>query len=166
MTGATPPVPAPPTLWTNQYDLKLLTIGLARGYDTVVVRGESANRSFSVVYLRDGVVVALDGVNAMKDYAQGKALVQRRAVVDPAALTGMSVSMNLVAPRPNPLPGSIVYPENAHISPAHSESVNFFGTINSRSTPNPPNSPRPTTGRYGSAAWTETEQTAASGRWL
>ena len=109
VTGATPPVPAPPTFWTNQYDLKQLTVGLARGPDTVVVRGEPASRSFSVVYLRDGVVVALDCVNAMKDYAQGQALVQRRAIVDPAALADVSVPLKgLLAPRPSPLSGSTV----------------------------------------------------------
>lgn len=41
----------------------------------------------------------------------------------------------------------------AHISPAHSENVNFFGTINVETKPSSPSSTRPATGRCGSASW-------------
>ncbi|MFE6023082.1 Tn3 family transposase [Streptomyces sp. NPDC056441] len=40
----------------------------------------------------------------------------------------------------------------AHISPAHSENVNFFGTIKWKSTPSSPSSTRPATGHCGPAA--------------
>jgi len=66
---------AVPWFWSNQYDLKLQTVGVSLGYDEVVVRGRPQDRSFSVVYLRHGRVIALDCVNATKDYVQGKALV-------------------------------------------------------------------------------------------
>lgn len=64
-----------PWFWSNQYDLRLQTVGLAEGYDQIVTRGDPASRSFSCVYLRGGRVSALDCVNAVRDYAQGKALV-------------------------------------------------------------------------------------------
>jgi 3-phenylpropionate/trans-cinnamate dioxygenase ferredoxin reductase subunit len=75
-----------PWFWSNQYDLRLQTIGLSLGYDDVVVRGDPAARSFSLVYLRGGRVMALDCVNATRDYVQGKALVAAGATVDPALL--------------------------------------------------------------------------------
>jgi 3-phenylpropionate/trans-cinnamate dioxygenase ferredoxin reductase subunit len=50
-------------------------VGLSIGYDTTVVRGDPAARSFSVIYLKQGKVIALDCVNATKDYVQGRALV-------------------------------------------------------------------------------------------
>jgi 3-phenylpropionate/trans-cinnamate dioxygenase ferredoxin reductase subunit len=75
LTGQAAPYHAVPWFWSNQYDLRLQTVGLSIGYDDVVVRGLPANRSFSVVYLREGKVVALDCVNATKDYVQGRALV-------------------------------------------------------------------------------------------
>jgi len=75
LTGQAAPYHAVPWFWSNQYDLRLQTVGLSIGYDDVVVRGEPANRSFSVVYLREGKVIALDCVNATKDYVQGRALV-------------------------------------------------------------------------------------------
>jgi len=64
-----------PWFWSNQYDLKLQTAGLSTGHDQTVLRGNIADRSFSIVYLRGGKVIALDCVNATKDYVQGRMLV-------------------------------------------------------------------------------------------
>ena len=73
---------AVPWFWSNQYDLRLQTVGLAMGHDQVILRGMPESRSFSVVYLKAGKVVALDCVNTTKDYVQG-----RKLVVDGAAPT-------------------------------------------------------------------------------
>ncbi|MBA4355618.1 MAG: pyridine nucleotide-disulfide oxidoreductase, partial [Novosphingobium sp.] len=65
--GAPVPYKATPWFWSNQYDLKLQTVGLSTGHDNAVLRGDPATRSFSVVYLKGGKVVALDCVNMVKD---------------------------------------------------------------------------------------------------
>jgi 3-phenylpropionate/trans-cinnamate dioxygenase ferredoxin reductase component len=72
---------AVPWFWSNQYDLRLQTVGLSMGHDDVVMRGDPETRSFSLVYLREGRVIALDCVNATKDYVQGRKLVETGAVV-------------------------------------------------------------------------------------
>ncbi len=84
--GNSVPYHATPWFWSNQYDLRLQTVGLSAGHDTTVLRGDPAERSFSVVYLREGRVIALDCVNKTKDYAQGRKLVEARAVIEPEAL--------------------------------------------------------------------------------
>jgi 3-phenylpropionate/trans-cinnamate dioxygenase ferredoxin reductase component len=66
---------AVPWFWSNQYDLRLQTVGLSVDYDQTVLRGDPATRSFSVIYLKAGKVIALDCVNCTKDYVQGKAFV-------------------------------------------------------------------------------------------
>lgn len=68
--------------WSNQYDLKLQTVGLSIGHDATVLRGDPALRSFSVIYLKEGRVIALDCVNATKDYVQGRKLVVERLAPD------------------------------------------------------------------------------------
>ncbi len=73
---------AVPWFWSNQYDLRLQTVGLSTGFDDCVLRGDPAARSFSLAYLRGGQLIALDCVNRTKDYAQGRALVAARAVPD------------------------------------------------------------------------------------
>lgn len=77
---------AVPWFWSNQYDLKLQTVGISAGYDSTVMRGDPAARSFSLIYLRAGRVIALDCVNATKDYVQGRKLVLEAATIDPARL--------------------------------------------------------------------------------
>ncbi|MEK6541522.1 MAG: FAD-dependent oxidoreductase [Pseudomonadota bacterium] len=87
------PYAAVPWFWSNQYDLKLQTVGLATGYDDAVVRGDPAARSFSVIYLKAGRVIALDCVNAIKDYVQGRGLVTASAVVAPERLSDGAVPL-------------------------------------------------------------------------
>ncbi|MGV3729565.1 MAG: NAD(P)/FAD-dependent oxidoreductase [Sphingopyxis sp.] len=75
IVGDEVPYQTVPWFWSNQYDLKLQTAGLSTGHDQAVLRGDPANRSFSVVYLRAGKVIAIDCVNATKDYVQGRMIV-------------------------------------------------------------------------------------------
>jgi 3-phenylpropionate/trans-cinnamate dioxygenase ferredoxin reductase subunit len=75
IVGDEAPYHAIPWFWSNQYDLKLQTAGLSTGHDQTVVRGDIASRSFSIVYLKAGRVIALDCVNATKDYVQGRMIV-------------------------------------------------------------------------------------------
>ena len=91
--GEPQPYRATPWFWSNQYDLKLQTVGLSTGHDTVVVRGDPAERSFSVIYLKDGAVIALDSVNAVKDYVQGRKLVENRSTPDPKQLGDISLAL-------------------------------------------------------------------------
>ena len=88
---------AVPWFWSNQYDLKLQTVGLSTGHDAAILRGDPANRSFSVVYLKEGRVIALDCVNATKDFVQGRKLVVERLSPDPAALADASVPLKELA---------------------------------------------------------------------
>ena len=90
---------ATPWFWSNQYDLKLQTVGLSTGYDNAVMRGDPATRSFSVVYLKEGRVIALDCVNNVRDYVQGRKLVEQRTSVAAAdvAYTGQPLKDHIVA---------------------------------------------------------------------
>ena len=84
--GDKQPYHAFPWFWSNQYDLKLQTAGLSLDYDQTVLRGDPATRKFSVIYLKEGRVIALDCVNSVKDYVQGRKLVEARIVADPDVL--------------------------------------------------------------------------------
>ncbi len=68
-----------PWFWSDQYDLKLQTIGLFGGADDRLIRGDPRDRKFSVVYLRGGKVICLDCVNSPADFVQGRALIQQEA---------------------------------------------------------------------------------------
>jgi 3-phenylpropionate/trans-cinnamate dioxygenase ferredoxin reductase component len=87
------PYKAFPWFWSNQYDLRLQTAGLSVGYDHTVLRGDPDARSFSVVYLKGGKVIALDCVNMVKDYVQGRKLVEAGASPDLEQLADASVPL-------------------------------------------------------------------------
>ncbi len=56
-----------PRFWSDQYHLKLQMIGLADGYDQVVVRGEiNSQGNFSAFYLKQGKLVSVSAVNMPK----------------------------------------------------------------------------------------------------
>ncbi len=93
ITGEPERYHTPPWFWSNQYDLRLQTIGLSTGHDVSVVRGDMESRSFSVVYLKEGRVIALDCVNAVKDYVQGKRLVLAGLEADLKALSDPAVAL-------------------------------------------------------------------------
>lgn len=88
------PFEALPWFWSNQYDLRLQTVGLNLGYDRTVLRGALKDRSFSIVYLKEGRVIALDCVNAVKDYVQGRKLVESGARPDLARLGDQAISLS------------------------------------------------------------------------
>ncbi len=93
ITGDPLPYHAVPWFWSNQYDLRLQTVGLSTDFDSHVVRGDPASRSFSVIYLKNARVVALDCVNMVKDYVQGKALVVKGLKISPKLLADTSVPL-------------------------------------------------------------------------
>lgn len=82
-----------PWFWSDQYDLKLLIVGLSQGHDALVVRGEPSGRTFSVGYLRAGELIALDAVNCPKDYMAARKLIAERAHPDPARLADPAIAL-------------------------------------------------------------------------
>jgi 3-phenylpropionate/trans-cinnamate dioxygenase ferredoxin reductase component len=96
--GDPQPYGAFPWFWSNQYDLRLQTAGLSVGYDQTLVRGKPEDRSFSVVYLKAGRVIALDCVNMVRDYVAGRKLVEARISPDLARLADAAVPLKELLP--------------------------------------------------------------------
>lgn len=94
--GNPQPYRAVPWFWSNQYDLRLQTVGLSIGHDQTIVRGDVASRAFSVLYLRQGRVIAIDSVNRVADYAQGRKLVEHGIMALPDLLADASVPLKEV----------------------------------------------------------------------
>ncbi len=93
MTGKHKTYSEVPWFWSDQYDLKLQIAGLARPTDTLVLRGDLANRKFAVFHLRDGKVAAVEAVNAAPEYMIGKKLVAEGKPVDAEKLADTTIPM-------------------------------------------------------------------------
>jgi 3-phenylpropionate/trans-cinnamate dioxygenase ferredoxin reductase subunit len=71
-----------PWFWSDQFDNKLLIVGLSQGFDQQVMRGDPATRSFSVCYLKGGELLAVEAINHSKDYMAARKLIAERARPD------------------------------------------------------------------------------------
>jgi 3-phenylpropionate/trans-cinnamate dioxygenase ferredoxin reductase subunit len=75
-----------PWFWSDQFDNKLLIVGLSQDYDSQVLRGDPAARSFSVCYLKGRELLAVEAVNHSKDYMAARKLIAERAQMNPEKL--------------------------------------------------------------------------------
>jgi 3-phenylpropionate/trans-cinnamate dioxygenase ferredoxin reductase subunit len=82
-----------PWFWSDQFDNKLLIVGLSQDYDAQVLRGDPASRSFSVCYLKGRELLALEAVNHSKDYMAARKLIAERACVNPEKLADVHASL-------------------------------------------------------------------------
>jgi 3-phenylpropionate/trans-cinnamate dioxygenase ferredoxin reductase subunit len=82
-----------PWFWSDQFDNKLLIVGLTLDHDSQVVRGDPESRSFSVCYLKDRELLAVETVNHSKDYMAARKLIADRAVMDAAKLADGNIAL-------------------------------------------------------------------------
>jgi 3-phenylpropionate/trans-cinnamate dioxygenase ferredoxin reductase component len=74
-----------PSFWSEQYDLYIQGIGYAPAQPSARVRRPLANGVLSFE-IADGAVAYAMGINAQRDLAVARRLIERRIPVDPAAL--------------------------------------------------------------------------------
>ncbi|MBL4583505.1 MAG: FAD-dependent oxidoreductase [Pseudomonadales bacterium] len=97
MMGKDKTYAAVPWFWSDQYDLKLQMVGFSADGDTQVVRGDKAANKFSVLYLKDGALVAVDAVNNPADFMAGKQLYGKKLNLDGITDAGIPLK-DLVLP--------------------------------------------------------------------
>ena len=82
-----------PWFWSDQFDLKMVIVGLAAGYDAMVLRGDPASRAFSVCYLKNGELIAVETVNHTKDQMAARKMIPLRARPDPVRIADDSIPL-------------------------------------------------------------------------
>jgi len=93
LLGAATPHDKLPWFWSDQFDLKLVIVGVAQGFDSVILRGSAATRSFSACYLRGGELIAIDTVNQPKDQMAARKLIAAHARPDPDKLADAAIAL-------------------------------------------------------------------------
>ncbi|MFE2596175.1 NAD(P)/FAD-dependent oxidoreductase [Streptomyces sp. NPDC059396] len=82
-----------PYFWSEQFGRFVQYAGHHAAADTLLWRGGPAEAAWSVVWLRDGVLVALLAVGRPRDLAQGRKLIEAGARLDPALAADPSVPL-------------------------------------------------------------------------
>lgn len=85
-----------PWFWSDQYDLKLQIAGLALDADEVVERA-GENGALAIYHLKQGVVRAVEAVNAPADFVIGKKLIGARARVNASTLADPAIPLKQIA---------------------------------------------------------------------
>lgn len=84
---------AVPWFWSDQYDVKLQIVGLSQGYTQAVVRGNPSDGAFSVFYLKDDILIAVDAINSPREYMMGRKLVTDHARPNPGRIADTTISV-------------------------------------------------------------------------
>jgi len=93
LLGTPTPHDKVPWFWSDQYDLKLIIVGVSQGFDTLVTRGAPGTHAFSICYLREGELIALDSVNTPKDQMAARKLIAAHARPDAAKLADPAIAL-------------------------------------------------------------------------
>lgn len=95
--GADAPYDPVPYFWSEQFGRMVQYAGRHGDGDELLWRGSPADASWSVLWLRDGVLRALLAVDRPRDLTQGRRLVERAAVLDPARAADPAVPLKAAA---------------------------------------------------------------------
>jgi 3-phenylpropionate/trans-cinnamate dioxygenase ferredoxin reductase component len=94
------PAPAPevPWFWSDQYDLRLQIAGIPYDAAQIAVRGDVAAGKFALFHLTaEGVVQAVEAVNASTEFAGGRRIIAKRKALTVAEIEDMSITMQKLA---------------------------------------------------------------------
>jgi 3-phenylpropionate/trans-cinnamate dioxygenase ferredoxin reductase component len=99
LAGTPKPLNYVPWFWSNQYDVRLQMVGLSEGYDERVVRGNISEDGFSVFYIRENRVVAVDAINNPQAFLVGKQLVSQGRSVNLQAIKNLNIELRSLVSR-------------------------------------------------------------------
>jgi len=96
-----------PFFWSDQFELKMQSVGLLEGYDRVIYRGCLDKPAFVAFHLRGDKLCAAVGVNRMKEIGVAKRiLAQRVSIPDVEALADEAFDLSVLAPRASSAPAA------------------------------------------------------------
>lgn len=83
INGKPAPYNSLPWFWSDQFDLKLQIAGLSEGYDEIVIRGDiKGSRSFAAFYFEGDRLLAVDAVNAPREFMMSKMALTKGKTLD------------------------------------------------------------------------------------
>ncbi len=96
--GRPAPAPEVPWFWSDQYDLRLQIAGIPFDATQIVVRGDIAAGRFALFHLADdGLVRAVEAVNASTEFMGGRRIIARGKRLSADKIRDMAVTMQELA---------------------------------------------------------------------
>ena len=87
-----------PWFWSDQYDVKLQTVGLRYGpgdwrSDREILRGAPSEKKFSVFYMKGERLIAADSISSPADHMVARRLIAAKKAVSPEALADPALDL-------------------------------------------------------------------------
>jgi NADPH-dependent 2,4-dienoyl-CoA reductase/sulfur reductase-like enzyme len=93
MLGGHEPYRQLPSMWSDQYDLKIQTSGYCETSETVT-RGDRTRNKFMLVHVADGRLVGATGINMARDMRHTQRLIESRARIDTDRLSDPALNLS------------------------------------------------------------------------
>jgi len=94
ITGKPKPYNSLPWFWSDQFDLKLQIAGLSDGFDDIIIRGDpDGSRSFAAYYFKGDRLLAVDAVNAPRDFMTARMALSKGKTLDKPKLNGSDADL-------------------------------------------------------------------------
>ena len=84
LAGKQRPYKQAPWVWSDQYGLRIQSVGIAQGFDHSVMRGDPTDGVFSVFYFRQDELLAASTVNQPFVFAAARRILNERILLSPA----------------------------------------------------------------------------------
>jgi 3-phenylpropionate/trans-cinnamate dioxygenase ferredoxin reductase subunit len=97
---------AVPWFWSDQGTLKLQIAGLSAGFDRTVLRGDPGQERFSVLYYRDGRLLAVHAVNCPRDYLAVRRALAAGQEIPPGSAADSGEALKPVGGHPDRRPSA------------------------------------------------------------
>ena len=93
ISGENKPYHQVPWFWSDQYNLKLQIAGISHNHDQYIIRGSMEEEKFTVFYLQKKKIIAVDTINNLKEFLNGKKLIAMGAEIPPEALQNKDTNL-------------------------------------------------------------------------
>lgn len=88
----------PPWFWSDQYDVKLQSVGLCENPSGTVIRGSPDDGNFSVFYYRNDDLLAVDAINDPGSFLAAKRILKSGGGLPPDVAANTKVSLKNILP--------------------------------------------------------------------
>lgn len=94
INGKPKPYNSLPWFWSDQFDLKLQIAGLSEGYDDIIIRGDIyGSRSFAAFYFKGDEFLAVDAVNAPREFMMARMALSKGKTLDKKRLANLQMDL-------------------------------------------------------------------------
>lgn len=100
-----------PWVWSDQFDLRIQSVGISTGFDLEVIRGNPAGERFSTFYFRQGELIAANSINEPSVFGAVRRILNNRVKLDPQDARNPDFDLRKLVPKSARFDFEVPWPE-------------------------------------------------------